>query len=202
MWLLFRQSATGCSWRLLARALQGAGFLRAARSDRRRLRRQPRLRAADCALTSSTLPILPGWRRPPAARQPCRAGPACATHGRSCGGATAAPRVQAVRDELAGWLATEAGLALKPDVRVQRSGLGITCRTASAGHQASPGASSAAYRALRAGWEVAWAGGQIDALRLQQGYAAVLAPHLPADAAAAPGRLCASTPACVRRWGG
>lgn len=40
------------------------------------------------------------------------------------------------------------------------------------------------YRALRTEWEGAWAGGQIDALRLQQGYAAVLAPTLPADAAA------------------
>ncbi len=94
--------------------------------------------------------------------------------------------VRAVRDDLTAWLATERGLALKPDVRVQRSGLGITF----CGYRILPGTlrltrrKQRRYRALRAGWEAAWAGGQIDALRLQQGYAAVLAPTLPADAAA------------------
>ncbi len=82
--------------------------------------------------------------------------------------------VRAVRDDLAAWLATERGLALKPDARVQRSGVGITF----CGYRILPGTlrlsrgKQCRYRVLRAEWESSWVREQIKALWLQQGYAA------------------------------
>jgi hypothetical protein len=92
--------------------------------------------------------------------------------------------VRAVRDELAAWLAAERGLALKPDASpAQRLGHHLLWLPHPAGHLAPHPSQAAPLPRLRAGWRPR-AGGQIDALRLQQGYAAVLAPTLPADAAA------------------
>jgi RNA-directed DNA polymerase len=80
-------------------------------------------------------------------------------------------------------LREERGLALKPDMRLNRSGHGLRF----CGRQILPGAvrlglrQRRRYRALRERWETAWATGGIDDRQLQTAYDAVLAATLHAD---------------------
>ncbi len=87
-------------------------------------------------------------------------------------------------EQLAEWLDAERGLRLKPGVRINRSVHGVSY----CGMRILPGTlrlgarQRRRYAAGRAAWEMAWAEGDIDTAALQQGFDALLATTLHADA--------------------